>query len=112
MNHLDNFRFAYTINWSGEPFSTPEAELNGPFDGMILSTLKILMWAPVISQIAAIILFVGVCKDKDMKKSTACALISRGVIGFFATPLLIPIDIVGTLVKIVINARESILLAK
>lgn len=102
--HLDNFRKVYTLNYNNEKDSQSRLVSNYNF-------VKIAMWVPVISHIFALVLFMGAHEGLTSKnpslrtsKSEAVAYISRGIIGCVIPPLLMVIDLVGTFVKIVIDA--------
>lgn len=105
--HLDNFRRYYTINYTGERDSRNFPISNNNF-------FKIAMWVPVVSYLFSIIVlkaaYEGLTSDdpyKRLTKSEVATYISRAVFGIVLPPLLIIIDLVGTLVKLVIDAMNK-----
>lgn len=110
--HIDNFRLAYTINYPGEKNEDPvylnyKKYWEPATDNTFRTNLgKIVMWFPIIAQILGIVLVVaGVSDIIDQKRVNAqtAAILSRGVIGIVAFPFLIPIDLVGTIVKLCLD---------
>lgn len=107
--HLDNFRMVYTLNYPGEEDSEYD-DIDPKFN-----LLKILTWVPVIAHIAIFIF--SITKGKEVlgclfnsdasssDRTLALAGVSRCAIAFFATPLLLPIDLVGTAVKLYIDYK-------
>ena len=107
-SHLDVFGRVYTLNYEGERNPCiSEAIILSKSCARETNTWKMLMWIPVVAQIVGTMLLIDAIDDykKDTYKRDLqnIAMISRCVIAITATPLLIPIDVVGTLVKLCLN---------
>lgn len=101
---LDNFRLIYTYNFPNESLSTGEA-VHHPIRR---TGFKILGALPVISfGYAALYIWSLYADYKDLKQSTRVCIVSRIVFSIITPPLLIPIDLIGTLVKLVIDALDK-----
>lgn len=108
--HLDNFRIAYTLNWQSEKDASgrPLGKLAKGWNAV-----KVLTWFPIIGQITAGITLVNQCKsfkdNPNTTKQAKIALISRHVIGLTGVlnPGLFFVDIAGTAVKCIIDARAK-----
>lgn len=99
---LDTFRVLYTIN------TKDEKDSNNKLIGTKLNLFKIAMWIPIVSQVFSVILLkLTIEAYREGKREGMAGAISRSAIGFFATPLLPLIDLVGTAVKSCIDARNK-----
>lgn len=107
--HLENFRQVYTLNYSTEKHIQDDPDR----DVVVINVTKVLMWIPIIAQIASIGLLIlnkkNVIKTftTSEKRLNNIAFISRCAIGFFASLLLCPIDLIGTIVKLYIDYRNK-----
>lgn len=113
--YLDAFRESYTINWVGELNSSRKPLLQREEDGKTVDDTyaangaKMLMWIPIISHVIATLFFIDSIKEiRDKRPSPlSIMMISRAVFAVIVPPLLIPIDLVGTLVKLCIDAVNA-----
>lgn len=108
---LDTFRTVFTINYPGELTYKGNALENKE----LLMGGKLLTWLPVAAQItgvAFLILFrselkAAISSESREDRKFAIACVARCAIAIFATPLLFPIDLVGTAVKAIIDLRNK-----
>lgn len=99
--NLDIFRTVYTFNTKNEKLSNGDSVKSGKMG-------KILMLIPIIAQIIApILLFVLITTASQRSKKENAAYVFRITISFFATPLLLVIDLAGTAVKSCLDARAK-----
>lgn len=113
--HLNNFRFFYTLNYAGEEGSPGSGLLPLERDEALFYSLsKMSMWIPIISHVTSTIFLVVMYKECKGEKNAAwpfATAVSRAVFAIICPPILIPIDLIGTLVKLVIdhmNKRKAI----
>jgi hypothetical protein len=100
---LDYFRTVYTINIPKEKYAKEDLVENI----CAKNAMKILTWIPVISQIISTIFLISTLCNKKYNPSLKIAFISRFVIGIIASPLLMLIDLIGTAIKSIIDARNA-----
>ena len=106
---LDNFRKSYTFNWQTEKDSNGY-NVCAAHEAIGDNVMKMLMWIPIISHIfATMLLYASVqdIKDYGSVSRSNILFISRSVIALTIPPLLIPIDLLGTLVKFCVDARKT-----
>lgn len=109
---LDKFRIDFTINSKDEKLSDGTYIDKHP---QVFNLLKIAMWLPVIAQIFATYFGIlnivyaanGAERIINGKELGRTFVLVRCAIAFFATPLLILIDIIGTVVKYRIDTRNQ-----
>ena len=107
MTFLDDFRESYTLNWQTEKDSY-EYDVCPPDEAISGNICKMLMWIPIISHIFATVMLVKFIKNYKLADASRNDIlwISRCLIALTVPPLLIPIDLVGTLVKFCADAKK------
>lgn len=93
-SNLDIFRAIYTFNSKNEKLSTGQEAAS-----LAARVMKVVMVIPVLAQIVApIVLYSVISRSQEQSKKTIIACLSRIALSFFATPLLLAIDLAGTAV--------------